>query len=68
MADFPTSPSHSRIPLTVIQIMRKVKNYLVLGYSVAAAAALSLSNPFLVEFVGSYDNSNGVGKDGILTV
>ncbi|KAF2304723.1 hypothetical protein GH714_037713 [Hevea brasiliensis] len=69
MAHFPMSPRHSRMLLTVIQIMRKVKNYaranLVLGYAVAAAAALSLTNPFLMEFVGSHDNSNGLEQDGI---
>ncbi|XP_021656062.2 ATP-dependent RNA helicase DEAH13 isoform X2 [Hevea brasiliensis] len=69
MANFPMSPRHSRMLLTVIQIMRKVKNYaranLVLGYAVAAAAALSLTNPFLMEFVGSHDNSNGLEQDGI---
>lgn len=68
MARFPMSPRHSRMLLTVIQIMRKVKIYaranLVLGYAVAAAAALSMTNPFLVEFGGSNDNSSGLEQDG----
>ncbi|KAK6120171.1 hypothetical protein DH2020_046077 [Rehmannia glutinosa] len=54
MARYPMSPRHSRMLLTVIQIMHKVKKYaranLVLAYAVAAAAALSLSNPFIIHF------------------
>ncbi|XP_059660034.1 ATP-dependent RNA helicase DEAH13-like isoform X3 [Cornus florida] len=57
MAQYPMSPRHSRMLLTVIQIMRKAKVSaradLVLGYAVAAAAALSLSNPFVMQFEGS---------------
>ncbi|KAK4492608.1 hypothetical protein RD792_003426 [Penstemon davidsonii] len=57
MARYPMSPRHSRMLLTVIQIMHKVKDYsranLVLGFAVAAAAALSLSNPFVIQFEGS---------------
>ncbi|KAL3499521.1 hypothetical protein ACH5RR_038614 [Cinchona calisaya] len=57
MARYPMSPRHSRMLLTVIQIMRNVHDYdranLVLGYAVAAAAALSLSNPFSMQFKGS---------------
>ncbi|CAI9093785.1 OLC1v1029361C1 [Oldenlandia corymbosa var. corymbosa] len=57
MARYPMSPRHSRMLLTVIQIMQNVNNYpranLVLGYAVAAAAALSLSNPFTVLSEGS---------------
>ncbi|XP_065860429.1 ATP-dependent RNA helicase DEAH13 [Euphorbia lathyris] len=63
MVYYPMSPRHSRMLLTVIQIMKKVKNYaranLVLGYAVAAAAALSSSNPFLMQFEGSHENTNG---------
>ncbi|KAI3449441.1 hypothetical protein Pfo_006106 [Paulownia fortunei] len=54
MARYPMSPRHSRMLLTVIQIMQKVKECaranLVLAYAAAAAAALSLSNPFLMHF------------------
>ncbi|KAL9168389.1 hypothetical protein ABFS82_04G012000 [Erythranthe guttata] len=50
MSRYPMSPRHSRMLLTVIQIMQKVKECsranLVLAYAVAAASALSLSNPF----------------------
>lgn len=57
MARYPLSPRHSRMLLTVIQIMRNLKNYdranLVLAYAVAAAAALSMSNPFIMMFEGS---------------
>lgn len=51
MARYPMGPRHSRMLLTVIQIMQKFENFpranLVLAYAVAAAAALSSSNPFL---------------------
>ncbi|KAJ4849110.1 hypothetical protein Tsubulata_027768 [Turnera subulata] len=64
MACYPMSPRHSRMLLTVIQIMSEVKNLvrtsLVLGYAVAVAAALSLSNPFLMQIEG---NSSGSGLD-----
>ncbi|XP_008451540.1 ATP-dependent RNA helicase DEAH13 isoform X5 [Cucumis melo] len=57
MAQYPLSPRHSRMLLTVIQIMKNLKNYdranLVLAYSVASAAALSTSNPFVMMFEGS---------------
>uniref|UniRef100_A0A2P2KP63 RNA helicase n=1 Tax=Rhizophora mucronata TaxID=61149 RepID=A0A2P2KP63_RHIMU len=63
MAYYPLSPRHSRMLLTVIQILKKAKNYaranLVVGYAVAVAAALSLSNPFLMQFEGSQTNGNG---------
>lgn len=54
-------PRHSRMLLTVIQIMQKAKKCaranIVLAYAVAAAAALSMSNPFLRQFE---DNRNDV--------
>ncbi|WCJ22267.1 RNA helicase family protein [Euphorbia peplus] len=63
MVYYPMSPRHSRMLLTVIQIMKTKKNYaranLVLGFSVAAAAALSSSNPFLMQFEGSHEDTNG---------
>jgi ATP-dependent RNA helicase DHX37/DHR1 len=67
MARFPMSPRHSRMLLTVIQTMRMVKSYaranLVLGYAVAAAAALSLSNPFVMEFEGRDTNKDDLEQD-----
>ncbi|PSS14701.1 ATP-dependent RNA helicase [Actinidia chinensis var. chinensis] len=67
MAQYPMSPRHSRMLLTVVQIMRKVKTYaranLVLGYTVAAAASLSLSNPFIMQFEGSHTDTNVLKKD-----
>lgn len=62
MAHYPMSPRHSRMLLTVIQILRKGKGYLrpnlVLGYAIAAAAALSLSNPFITQFEGNHDEKS----------
>ncbi|KAK4418101.1 ATP-dependent RNA helicase DEAH13 [Sesamum alatum] len=67
MARYPMSPRHSRMLLTVIQIMQQVKEYaranLVLAYAVAAAAALSLTNPFLVTFEGSNNDANDSNHD-----
>ncbi|KAL7168718.1 hypothetical protein ACSBR2_039044 [Camellia fascicularis] len=67
MAQYPMSPRHSRMLLTVIQIMGKVKIYrranLVLGYALAAAAALSLPNPFVMQFEGSHTDTDGLKKD-----
>ncbi|XP_022891561.1 ATP-dependent RNA helicase DEAH13 isoform X3 [Olea europaea var. sylvestris] len=67
MARYPMSPRHSRMLLTVIQIMREVKDYaranLVLGYAVAAAAALSLSNPFIMLFEASHDDTDDMKQD-----
>lgn len=71
MAPYPMSPRHSRMLLTAIQIMKNVKSYarltkkkkdhgranLVLAYAVAAAAALSLSNPFM-QFEGDQDGKS----------
>ncbi|KAM7521447.1 hypothetical protein LguiA_011349 [Lonicera macranthoides] len=69
MALYPMSPRHSRMLLTVIQIMKKVKGLkrpnLVLGYTVAAAAALSLSNPFVIQFEGAgVDDKSRTVEDG----
>ncbi|RZC76808.1 hypothetical protein C5167_000963 [Papaver somniferum] len=71
MSHYPMSPRHSRMLLTVIQIMRKVKNHdranLVLGYAVAAAAALSLSNPLMMQLNGVHEDdvsaTNNLKKD-----
>ncbi|CAA0828231.1 RNA helicase family protein [Striga hermonthica] len=52
MARYPMSPRHSRMLLTVIEIIHKLKGCarpnLVLAYAVAVAAALSLTNPFIM--------------------
>ncbi|XP_050209530.1 ATP-dependent RNA helicase DEAH13-like isoform X2 [Mercurialis annua] len=60
MACYPMDPRHSRILLTAVQIING-QNYsranLVLGYAVAAAAALSLSNPFLMQLQQNSDCS-----------
>ncbi|KAJ0230119.1 DEAD/DEAH box helicase domain-containing protein [Hirschfeldia incana] len=54
MSNYPMSPRHSRMLLTVIQMLKEASNYsranLVLGYAVAAAAALSLENPLIMQF------------------
>lgn len=60
MSNYPMSPRHSRMLLTVIEMLKEARNYsranLVLGYAVAAAAALSLENPLIMQFGG--DNKN----------
>lgn len=62
MAHYPMNPRHSRMLLTVIQTMQKVKDKsrasIVLGYAVAAAAALSLSNPFIMQFEGHHNDTD----------
>ncbi|XP_033140166.1 ATP-dependent RNA helicase DEAH13 isoform X3 [Brassica rapa] len=54
MSNYPMSPRHSRMLLTVIQMLKEATNYsranLVLAYAVAAAAALSLENPLIMQF------------------
>ncbi|XP_058073969.1 ATP-dependent RNA helicase DEAH13 isoform X2 [Magnolia sinica] len=68
MAQYPMSPRHSRMMLTVIHIMRKQQDYaranLVLGYTVAAAAALSFSNPFVMQFGGFHGSKDDLDHDG----
>ncbi|KAI3860276.1 hypothetical protein MKX03_030957, partial [Papaver bracteatum] len=69
MSHYPMSPRHSRMLLTVIQITRKVKDRdranLVLGYAVAAAAALSLSNPLMMQLNGIQADKDGVYEDDV---
>ncbi|PIA61252.1 hypothetical protein AQUCO_00300647v1 [Aquilegia coerulea] len=66
MARYPMSPRHSRMLLTVIKIMN-VQGYaranLVFGYAVAAAAALSLSNPFIIQFEGHQGDKDGFDQN-----
>ncbi|KAL1557641.1 RNA helicase [Salvia divinorum] len=63
MARYPMGPRHSRMLLTVIQIMQKAKKFaranLVLANAVAAVAALSLTNPFLRHFEDNGNNADG---------
>lgn len=60
MAQYPMSPRHSRMVLTAIQCMKSMKGSkranLVLGYAVAAAAALSFPNPFNMDFRKDQEN------------
>ncbi|CAH2079326.1 unnamed protein product [Thlaspi arvense] len=62
MSHYPMSPRHSRMLLTVIQMLKKAQNYsranLVLGYAVAAVAALSLPNPLIMQFEGEDKNES----------
>nr|XP_017249916.1 PREDICTED: ATP-dependent RNA helicase DEAH13-like isoform X3 [Daucus carota subsp. sativus] len=62
MVHYPMSPRHSRMLLTAIQILQKDKGCsrpnLVLGYAVAAAAAISLSNPFITQYEDNYDEKS----------
>ncbi|KAI3705239.1 hypothetical protein L1987_75473 [Smallanthus sonchifolius] len=65
MSHYPMSPRHSRMLITVIQILKNgngsARKNLILGYALAAAAALSLSNPFVMQFEG--DQSENVISD-----
>lgn len=71
MSHYPMSPRHSRMLLTVVQILNNGKGSarrnLILGYALAAAAALSLSNPFVMQFEGGStdveNNENVISKD-----
>ncbi|KAK9733749.1 hypothetical protein RND81_04G089600 [Saponaria officinalis] len=63
MAQYPMGTRHSKLLLLAMQIINTdislERRNLILGYAVAIAAALSLSNPFLSEF-GPTDNSDSV--------
>ncbi|XP_071736177.1 ATP-dependent RNA helicase DEAH13 [Rutidosis leptorrhynchoides] len=68
MSHYPMSPRHSRMLLTVVQILNNgngsARRNLTLGYALAAAAALSLSNPFVMQFEGGSENNESViGKE-----
>lgn len=61
MALYPLSPRHSRMILTVIKNTRykRIRNSsLLLAYAVAAAAALSLPNPFVMQYEGNDSNKD----------
>ncbi|KAJ9550655.1 hypothetical protein OSB04_014700 [Centaurea solstitialis] len=67
MSHYPMSPRHSRMLLTVIQILNNGKGSarrnLILGYALAAAAALSLSNPFVLQFEGGPADNDTLKQD-----
>lgn len=67
MAYYPISPRHSKMLLTVIQILNKENSYsranLILAHAVASAAASSLSNFFVSQFEDSH-TENHVLDDG----
>ncbi|XP_045828380.1 ATP-dependent RNA helicase DEAH13 [Trifolium pratense] len=68
MAHYPLSPRHSRMILTVIKNTRHkhIRNSsLLLAYAVAAAAALSLPNPFVMQYEGSSKDSEMSEKSSI---
>lgn len=62
MALYPLSPRHSRMLLTVIRSTRSTykckQPNLLLAYAIAAAAALSLSNPFIMHVEGNDRNGD----------
>ncbi|VAI56929.1 unnamed protein product [Triticum turgidum subsp. durum] len=66
MAQYPMSPRHSRLLLTIIKILKSQQGYarsnFILGYATAAASALSYANPFLIQ-VDTSRESNQDGPD-----
>ena len=64
MAQYPMSPRHSRLLLTIIKILKSqqgcARSNFILGYATAAASALSYANPFLIQG----DTSGESNKDG----
>ncbi|KAL5701049.1 RNA helicase [Ranunculus cassubicifolius] len=71
MKHYPMSPRHSRMLLTVIKIMQSKQVYtranLILGYAVAVAAALSMSNPFIMDFEHNKDEDSNSKTDDLNT-
>ncbi|KAL6635093.1 hypothetical protein ACP70R_027764 [Stipagrostis hirtigluma subsp. patula] len=65
MAQYPMSPRHSRLLLTVIKILKNHQGVarcnFMLGYAVAAASALSFTNPFLKQL--DECDTNGESKE-----
>ncbi|ESW06878.1 hypothetical protein PHAVU_010G084200 [Phaseolus vulgaris] len=65
MAHYPLSPRHSRMLLTVIKNTRhelKRNSNLLLAYAVAAAAALSLSNPFIMQYEDDNSRDSNISE------
>ncbi|KAE8807864.1 putative ATP-dependent RNA helicase kurz [Hordeum vulgare] len=64
MAQYPMSPRHSRLLLTIIKILKSQQGYarsnFILGYATAVASALSYANPFLIQG----DTSRESNQDG----
>ncbi|XP_076899859.1 ATP-dependent RNA helicase DEAH13-like [Bidens hawaiensis] len=67
MSHYPMSPRHSRMLITVIQLLKTgngpARRNLILAYAVASAAALSLSNPFVMQFEGGQTENDDDIKD-----
>uniref|UniRef100_A0A0E0K514 RNA helicase n=1 Tax=Oryza punctata TaxID=4537 RepID=A0A0E0K514_ORYPU len=69
MAQYPMSPRHSRLLLTIIKILNSQRCFsrpnFILGYAAAAASALSFTNPFLTqnEFSGESKEDNPDSED-----
>uniref|UniRef100_A0A0A9FRX4 RNA helicase n=1 Tax=Arundo donax TaxID=35708 RepID=A0A0A9FRX4_ARUDO len=65
MAQYPMSPRHSRLLLTVIKILKSQQGFarsnFILGYAAAAASALNFTNPFRKQ-LDEYD-ANGELKE-----
>jgi ATP-dependent RNA helicase DHX37/DHR1 len=65
MAQYPMSPRHSRLLLTVIKILKSqpgfARSNFVLGYAAATASALSFTNPFLKQL--DECDANGESKE-----
>ncbi|KAF0932563.1 hypothetical protein E2562_010443, partial [Oryza meyeriana var. granulata] len=69
MVQYPMSPRHSRLLLTIIKILKSQRGFyrpnFILGYAAAAASALSFMNPFLMqnEFSGESKEDNPDSED-----
>ncbi|XP_062234240.1 ATP-dependent RNA helicase DEAH13-like [Phragmites australis] len=65
MAQYPMSPRHSRLLLTVIKILKSqrgvARSNFILGYAAAVASALSFTNPFLKQLEEC--DTNGESKE-----
>ena len=72
MSQYPMSPRHSRMLLTIIQIMRNQRGYaranLVLGYAIATVSALSYPNPFNMQFDLNHGSSDCLNQEEDLQV
>ncbi|WVZ61730.1 hypothetical protein U9M48_011558 [Paspalum notatum var. saurae] len=69
MAQYPMSPRHSRLLLTIIKILKSQQGFarpnFILGFASAAASALSFPSPFLMqnEFSGASKDHNQDSDD-----